>query len=1332
MKTKNIIVEKVAEDNKNEREININKNYNSRRERRVSDQKEEKIDKQTQHKAKGKDSTDKQKVLDNNKKHNDRPDFMMKENKSPSDADDSKKPNENSRRVNDNFSQPDININAFCNHRFLINKCILCKNKRVSLSSSSSQPSNNKSIKRGESSSILISTKDRGNNPNFNNIPTSDSESNLNLNSTAETDNKETEKGNRRVADQLSNNSKYDKSIKGARGGNRKTKRGNISIIAAPDNDKIYCHSKLDKENLSYLVTNTRGYSSKRASFTNILSASDFDFVMVTETHLYEGKKPSHPDYTFIGRSRAKNNSKGGIAIGYKKSLAQNIVKIAEGEGKNEFLLIKCTAYEPELVLGVVYGCQEGTTPENEITNNLVELFREINKYKDEGMNIVVAGDYNLHLGDYIKGNDKKVSKGGKKLIELCEDFGLEIMNKKSDPDNNHTHFDITSKTSRILDLAISDMEEEHIRFEVDNQKKVTPFVTRFKGGEWVNSYTDHLSIVGEILVKKKKNNKKKSKIKTWKTSRPGGKEKYYELTDKEAENALKIIQEAENNEEMYEKLEKLIEKIKDEAFGKRTITKKKQEREEKEKLLMKRKHEIEENLDNMKTQGKRINEQIFMTRNQLNNNDDDEIMEAIDHYKTGERLTDPDKIIGSILDYNEEVLKKKEDVSDEVEERRRERKEAVDFFKTIEDSETEEPLKWEDFLKVTKKVMTINKGCYKDFTLAGPRWKTVMFEMFQRIYITEEIPENFKKTKLKKLYKKKGDKSKLSSYRFIHLKNWAGKMMEKLVLERAEAMVDRKIPEMQIGGQKKCNTVEHLMTVITRGNIGDREKKAVIIQLLDIVKCFDKVLLSDTLYDLGEAGVFGKRLRMIEKLHEDTKISLANDPENRERTIKNSTGQGTNWAPSGCARTIAEATKKAVEEIDNEIKIKGKNRGTIIFVDDTARLAENTKMARDGGKIFTKALDELSLEAHPDKSKIVIMGTKKLREEVKKELEKDPVIVQGWEMKTSENETYLGYKLDEKGTRESKNKSIENRIRLARMKCIQIMKILEDRQIQEIGWLESAKLLFTSIIVPTLTYGSQTYTFMTKKQEAMLEGAMRENLYRILELSKTAHYASVLFEMNLIPIRAIIDQLKIGWLNSLIHEKGFGTCLDTIREEEEKFPGEGIIGEVRELCKKYNLPDINLTEVCKERIKENVWRQARYKLWTDMINNRRAPYSFRPYKIKKDYWGLPKLDARLVLAYKTGELNFKEFKKREMTRLYGNTNCFIVGCREKDTLRHVMECEGYETKIKNFPQDGQDKNMAPYLRKLDLERWKYFECGLIYRRERKPNKKATTQKGAN
>ena len=71
-------------------------------------------------------------------------------------------------------------------------------------------------------------------------------------------------------------------------------------------------------------------------------------------------------------------------------------------------------------------------------------------------------------------------------------------------------------------------------------------------------------------------------------------------------------------------------------------------------------------------------------------------------------------------------------------------------------------------------------------------------------------------------------------------------------------------------------------------------------------------------------------------------------------------------------------------------------------------------------------------------------MGPKSMREKVKAELLKDPVKIQGWEMKTSSLETYLGFQLDERGVRECINKSIEGRVRAARTKSIQLIKACE------------------------------------------------------------------------------------------------------------------------------------------------------------------------------------------------------------------------------------------------------------------------------------------------
>ena len=80
------------------------------------------------------------------------------------------------------------------------------------------------------------------------------------------------------------------------------------------------------------------------------------------------------------------------------------------------------------------------------------------------------------------------------------------------------------------------------------------------------------------------------------------------------------------------------------------------------------------------------------------------------------------------------------------------------------------------------------------------------------------------------------------------------------------------------------------------------------------------------------------------------------------------------------------------------------------------------------------------------------------------------------------------------------------------------------------------------------------------------------------------------------------------------------------------------------------------------------------------------------------------------------------------MKKKFGNTDCFVIGCKNKDTLTHVMQCEGYETKPEKFALNGRDRPMANYLKELDQERWKKYKISMIYRRDRvtriNPNKR--------
>ena len=71
------------------------------------------------------------------------------------------------------------------------------------------------------------------------------------------------------------------------------------------------------------------------------------------------------------------------------------------------------------------------------------------------------------------------------------------------------------------------------------------------------------------------------------------------------------------------------------------------------------------------------------------------------------------------------------------------------------------------------------------------------------------------------------------------------------------------------------------------------------------------------------------------------------------------------------------------------------------------------------------------------------------------------------------------------------------------------------------------------------------------------------------------------------------------------------------------------------------------------------------------------------------------------------------------MKKKFGNIKCF-AGCDAPDSLQHVQVCKEYDTKLENFYQDGTDKLFVKYLAALDIERWRKYQCPLVYRLDRK------------
>lgn len=163
--------------------------------------------------------------------------------------------------------------------------------------------------------------------------------------------------------------------------------------------------------------------------------------------------------------------------------------------------------------------------------------------------------------------------------------------------------------------------------------------------------------------------------------------------------------------------------------------------------------------------------------------------------------------------------------------------------------------------------------------------------------------------------------------------------------------------------------------------------------------------------------------------------------------------------------------------------------------------------------------------------------------------------------------------------------------------------------------------------------------------------------------------------------------------VNDLIHRKRTGHCLRVLEEEERLYPGSGLLAEVRELCKKYKVEDVTSRYVSKDIIRQKVWDFGRKEIWKEAIKNKRIPYSHNHLNKGNilNYMQLPKYEARMYFTYMIGELQFKNNRKGEFIKRFGDLKCFQKNCENLDSLEHVMTCQYYDNR---YTETGHDRDL--------------------------------------
>ena len=319
---------------------------------------------------------------------------------------------------------------------------------------------------------------------------------------------------------------------------------------------------------------------------------------------------------------------------------------------------------------------------------------------------------------------------------------------------------------------------------------------------------------------------------------------------------------------------------------------------------------------------------------------------------------------------------------------------------------------------------------------------------------------------------------------------------------------------------------------------------------------------------------------------------------------------------------------------------------------------------------------------------------------------------IQGFKVRMTEREMYLGMMFGEGGPGESIDLTNEIRRAKALIKAKQAKAILRDVRVQQVGWLDAARALYQSTILPTLTYSAPAWIRMTKKQIAKVEATQKQCLYEMLELLPTAKYAAVLLEIGLPRVAHFMNQLKVNYVSELLFNKERSQVVQLLWEEEKLFPGSGLIAETREICAKYGLPDVTEVVVSTDDVKETISWEAMYELWTECRASGKIPLHLSYEKRRQHYFNRSKLEAKMMFSYYVGELNLRTNRRKESERKFGGVACLYGICCGDDSIPHIMECEGYVTKP---PSDISEEDFGKYLVDIHRERVRRWKAPLIH-----------------
>ena len=811
-----------------------------------------------------------------------------------------------------------------------------------------------------------------------------------------------------------------------------------------------------------------------------------------------------------------------------------------------------------------------------------------------------------------IQGGNKEVTKGGKELMRMADENGIEIVNTMW-KDTIWTRTE-GGKRSTIDYLLVEKNEIENVEeFEIDEDKLWTPYHVKKEQG-YKTVYSDHNAIMVKFKWRKEENNKKDEKI-----LKIMGKRSYERFRERlKLEKITELLREEDSAQEMYDRWSKAVLTLKrqcqvkinkkKETQGVRTLMRikrriKKLSKENNDIKLKKRQKLVTRHIYEEKQ--RKYSEKIKNTIESLRRNGGGMKEESFWEFrkkiqgKRQERRTAMKDKEGNITEQAEEIKEIYKEFYEELFEKPK-KEESIEqeqeklIMKKIEDIEKEgskqkpKEIQRETIEKVIK---TLKRGKSED----SEGWKNEMIiegkeemvdslqVMFNKIMKEMSTPTQWEQVKIKSIYKNKGSHKEMKNRRGIFLTSIVGKVFEKVMMEEQRNRV--RMSMYQNGGGKNRSAKDNWMAIMA---IMDRNKKLgrdTYMIFADAEKCFDKLWLEDCVVDLVGIGMREREAAIVYKMNERAAITIKTPYGETEeiiadRIVKQGTVYGTQLCCCSTERVNEIGEKRPQTMISQNMAIEA-----LVYVDDIggAGTKENIMVVAE---CLRKMEQHKGFTFNAEKTNYVIVKTGKGR----KENEEPGIELKRGTVVKAKEYKYLGNWIDEKGDIGRQITEIEKKV------------IAMEREIKRIcseGHLgrfstEGRLTVYERTVVPVITYNLETWTNIKDKEWEQLEKIQGRMIKRLLQIPETTPTWGILKETGIWPIEHQVNYQRLMLLQNLLNSEENRLGRRIIESQREEGIEYGWYQGTVKVARKYGLEEDEVEKVTKKVWKRKVKEKIR------------------------------------------------------------------------------------------------------------------------------------------